>query len=161
MKRIKLQNVKKILRGASSLYSKRPELYFNKLWPNFFNKSKNVYLWDLNGKKYLDFIFAVGTNTLGYSNPKINNALIKSIKQGNMTTLNCPEEYLLAKELLNIQGVRKLSLGYNKLTGTIPISIGNARELRFLSLENNELEGQLPKSMELLSAVQTCVSVND
>ena len=102
MKRIKLQNVKKILRGASSLYSKRPELYFNKLWPNFFNKSKNVYLWDLNGKKYLDFIFAVGTNTLGYSNPKINNALIKSIKQGNMTTLNCPEEYLLAKELLNI-----------------------------------------------------------
>ena len=102
MKKIKLSNVQKILRGASTLYSKRPELYFNKLWPNFFKKSKNVYLWDLNGKKYLDFIFAVGTNTLGYSNPKINAAVIKSIIQGNMTSLNCPEEYMLAKELLSI-----------------------------------------------------------
>ena len=102
MKKIKLKNVQKILRGASTLYSKRPELYFNKLWPNFFEKSKNVYLWDLNGKKYLDFIFAVGTNTLGYSNPKINAAVIRSIKQGNMTSLNCPEEYMLAKELLSI-----------------------------------------------------------
>ena len=36
MKKIKLKNVQKILRGASTLYSKRPELYFNKLWPNFF-----------------------------------------------------------------------------------------------------------------------------
>ena len=66
----------------------------------FFEKSKNVYLWDLNGKKYLDFIFAVGTNTLGYSNPKINAAVIRSIKQGNMTSLNCPEEYMLAKRVV-------------------------------------------------------------
>ena len=44
---------------------------------------------------------AVGTSVLGYGNDKVNKSVLKVIKKGNMTTLNCPEEVLLAKELIN------------------------------------------------------------
>ena len=40
---------------------------------------------------------AVGTNVLGYSNPKINKAVFKNISLSNMSTLNCPEEVKLAE----------------------------------------------------------------
>ena len=64
-------------------------------------KSRKNYVWDLKGDKYLDMFCAVGTSVLGYGNDKVNKSVLKVIKKGNMTTLNCPEEVLLAKELIN------------------------------------------------------------
>ena len=45
---------------------------------------------------------SVGTNILGYSNNKINNEVIKSIENGNMSSLNCPEEVYLSEKLLKM-----------------------------------------------------------
>ena len=39
----------------------------------------------------------VGTNLLGYSHPEIDNAVIQVVKNGNMSTLNAPEEGALAE----------------------------------------------------------------
>ena len=50
-------------------------------WSHSANSSEN--------KTYRDFLFAVGTNTLGYSNKRINDSVIKAIKNGTMTSLNC------------------------------------------------------------------------
>jgi glutamate-1-semialdehyde aminotransferase len=44
----------------------------------------------------------VGTNTLGYNHPKIDNEVIKNLKLGNMTTLNSTEEIKLAEKLVEI-----------------------------------------------------------
>ena len=44
----------------------------------------------------------VGTNILGYSHRKIDNAVHKVIDQGNISTLNCPEEVELAKKLTDM-----------------------------------------------------------
>ena len=43
----------------------------------------------------------VGTNFLGYSNKKVDLAVKKAIDSGNMSSLNCTEEVLLAKKLMN------------------------------------------------------------
>ena len=45
---------------------------------------------------------SVGTNLLGYSNTKVDNAVIKSVKNGNMSSLNCKEEVILAEKLLKM-----------------------------------------------------------
>ena len=39
----------------------------------------------------------VGTNVLGYGNNLVDNAVKKVIKNGNLSTLNCKEEVLLAE----------------------------------------------------------------
>ena len=102
-KSLKLYNTaKKIISGGTMLYSKRPELYLPNKWPTYFYKSKDCYLWDIDGNRYIDMLFAVGTNTLGYANKEIDNFVINFIKKGNMTSLNSPEEVELAKLLLKL-----------------------------------------------------------
>jgi glutamate-1-semialdehyde aminotransferase len=44
----------------------------------------------------------VGTNSLGYNNPKVDVKIIDAIKSGNMSTLNAPEEVYLAEKLISM-----------------------------------------------------------
>ena len=96
------KEAKKIILGGNMLLSKRPEMFLPNIWPSYFVKSEKIYLWDLNGNKYTDMIFAVGQNILGYKNDELDNSIINSIKRGNMTTLNCPEEVYLTKKLISL-----------------------------------------------------------
>ena len=47
-------------------------------------------------------LMSAGTNVLGYCNKFVDKTVNKTIKLGNMSTLNCPEEFYLAKELIKI-----------------------------------------------------------
>lgn len=97
------KKAKRIIPGGSMLYSKRQEAYLPEIWPTYFSKSKGCNVWDLDNKKYYDFsLMGVGTNLLGYSNYNVDKAVLKNIKRGNMTTLNCPEEVELADKLTAI-----------------------------------------------------------
>jgi len=44
----------------------------------------------------------IGTNILGYGDDEVDAAVIQTIKNGNMSTLNCPEEVYLAEKLVEI-----------------------------------------------------------
>jgi hypothetical protein len=94
---------KSIIPGGNSLLSKRPILYCPDLWPTYFSKAKNIYVWDLQNNKYLDMsLMGVGTNILGYANDAVNKKVIQSIKKSNMSTLNCIEEVELAQQLIKL-----------------------------------------------------------
>lgn len=92
----------KIIPGGNMLYSKRAEAFLPEYWPTYYSKTKDCYVWDKEGNKYIDMIFAVGTNVLGYNNPILEKEVIKAIKKGNMSTLNSYEEVQLTEELLKI-----------------------------------------------------------
>lgn len=94
---------KKIIPGGNMLLSKRPDLFLPNRWPVYYSKAKGCYIWDISGKKLIDMSFmGVGTNILGYSNSSINKSVCKAISDSNMSTLNCPEEVMLAKKLIDI-----------------------------------------------------------
>ena len=93
---------KKIILGGNMLLSKRPEMFLPKKWPAYFKKSKGINVTDLNNNKYTDMICAVGTNVLGYAYQKLDAKVHQTIKNGTMSTLNCPEEVYLTKKLLSI-----------------------------------------------------------
>ena len=44
----------------------------------------------------------IGTNILGYSNSQIDKAVQQRVKNGNMSTLNCKEEVILAEKLVKL-----------------------------------------------------------
>ena len=97
------KRAKQIIPGGNMLLSKRPELFLPDKWPAYFSKSKGCHVWDLDSKKYTDLsLMGVGTNILGYSHPKVDEAVKKVLKLGNLTTLNCPEEVLLSEKLLEL-----------------------------------------------------------
>jgi len=90
-----------ILKG-NSLFSKNPENY-SKNWPAYFSRAKGCNIWSLDGKKYVDFSYmGIGTNILGYANLKIDNHVKKIISKGTMSTLNCIEEVMLSKKLIEM-----------------------------------------------------------
>jgi len=94
---------KKTIAGGNMLFSKRPDIYLPELWPCYFKRTKGCEVTDLDNKTYYDLSqMSVGTNTLGYSNKKVDNAVNKAIKKGNMSTLNAPEEVYLAERLLKM-----------------------------------------------------------
>jgi glutamate-1-semialdehyde 2,1-aminomutase len=97
------KRAKRVIPGGSMLLSKRPEMFLPENWPAYFSKSKGCKVWDLDGKEYIDMsIMGIGTNTLGYGHPEVDEAVIKTVKDGNMSTLNCPEEVYLAEKLVEI-----------------------------------------------------------
>ena len=92
---------KKIIPGGNSLLSKRPERFLPNGWPTYYTKAKGINIWTLDNKKLIDFsIMGIGTAILGYSNNEIDTKVKKAISEGINTTLNCTEEYQLAKEIL-------------------------------------------------------------
>jgi glutamate-1-semialdehyde 2,1-aminomutase len=97
------KKAKTLIPGGTMLLSKRPELYLPELWPAYFSKAKGCKVWDLDGNELLDMcIMGIGTNTLGYGNDEVDAAVMETVKSGNMSTLNCPEEVYLAEKLIEI-----------------------------------------------------------
>lgn len=96
------KRAKQIIPGGNMLLSKRAEMFLPDQWPAYFSKAKGCKVWDLDGKEFIDMIFSVGQNTLGYGHPEVDEAVCKTIAAGNMSTFNCPEEIYLAEKLVEL-----------------------------------------------------------
>ena len=97
------KRAKQVIPGGTMLLSKRPEMFLPEQWPAYFSKAKGCKVWDLDGNQFIDMsIMGIGTNTLGYGHPEVDDAVRKVVDQGNMSTFNCPEEVALAEKLIEL-----------------------------------------------------------
>ena len=97
------KKAKDLIPGGNMLLSKRPEMFLPGKWPTYFSRAKGCYVWGLDGRKYLDMsIMGIGTNILGYGNSEVDNAVREVVDKGNMSSLNCPEEVMLAEALVEL-----------------------------------------------------------
>jgi glutamate-1-semialdehyde 2,1-aminomutase len=97
------KRAKDVIPGGNMLLSKRAEMFLPEQWPAYFSKAKGHTVWDLDGNAYIDtFLFGVGTNTLGYGHPEVDAAVMAVVADGNMSTLNAPEEVYLAERLVDL-----------------------------------------------------------
>lgn len=94
---------KKVIPGGNMLLSKRPEMFLPNQWPAYFESAKGCIIKDLDGRRLIDTcIMGIGTNTLGYGHGEVDEAVLKAIADGNMSTFNAPEEVYLAEKLVEI-----------------------------------------------------------
>ena len=94
---------KTIIPGGGQLLSKKAERFLPDQWPSYYQKAKGYHVWDLDNIKYADFAqMGVGSCIHGYANPIINKKVIKSIRNGSMSSLNSYEEIELAERLLDL-----------------------------------------------------------
>jgi glutamate-1-semialdehyde 2,1-aminomutase len=97
------KKAKLLIPGGTMLLSKRPEMFLPEHWPSYFSKAKGYKVWDLDGHEFNDMtIMGIGTNTLGYGNDEVDASVAQTVMNGNMSTLNCPEEVWLAEKLIEI-----------------------------------------------------------
>ena len=97
------KRAKSIIPGGNMLLSKRAEMFLPEKWPAYFSKAKGCRVWDLDGRELIDMsLMGIGTNTLGYGYPEVDDAVREVIDKGNMSTLNCPEEVRLVERLIEL-----------------------------------------------------------
>ncbi|MFZ4776991.1 MAG: aminotransferase class III-fold pyridoxal phosphate-dependent enzyme, partial [Terrimicrobiaceae bacterium] len=97
------KRAKRVIPGGNMLLSKRAEMFLPDQWPAYFSKAKGCKVWDLDGREFIDMsIMGIGTNILGYGHPEVDEAVMKTVQAGNMSTLNCPEEVYLAEKLVEL-----------------------------------------------------------
>ena len=66
--------------------SKRPSQYIKGISPQFIVKGQDCYVWDQDGNKYIDVVSELSAVSLGYNNPKFNEAIIRHLKNGVTST---------------------------------------------------------------------------
>ncbi len=90
---------KRIAQGALT-NSKRPQTFVEGVYPTHLSRGNGCYVWDYNGKRYVDFITGLGCNLLGYAHEEVNNAIYKRMQNGATLSLSTEEELILAEKLI-------------------------------------------------------------
>jgi acetylornithine aminotransferase len=73
-----------------------------------FVRGEGVWLWDEEGKKYLDALAGIAVNTLGYGHPRLKKALTERIGSGVLHTSNLwriPDQEKAADRVAEITGL--------------------------------------------------------
>ena len=76
--------------------------------PVAFVRGEGVWLWDEQGRKYLDALAGIAVNTLGYAHPRLTSALQKRIQSGVLHTSNLwriPDQEAAADRIAGITGL--------------------------------------------------------
>ena len=55
-------------------------------YPQFFSRGEGAYLWDVNGRRYLDLMCAYGPQLLGYAHEEIDAAAVHQMRRGDPLT---------------------------------------------------------------------------
>lgn len=119
------ERLNSVIPGGAHTYS-RGDDQFPSNAPQILTKGKDCYVWDGDGKKYLDYGMALRAVTIGYANERINKAAIDQINNGvNLTRASIIE--LDAAELLvdlipSAEMVKFAKNGSNVTTAAVKIA---------------------------------------
>jgi len=97
------QRANEIVPGGNHLFSKTPDRYCPGQWPPYYKTAREIDVTTTDGRHYKDFsVMGAGNSVLGYSDPDVTSAVYQAYIDGNVSTLNCPEEVDLAELMLKI-----------------------------------------------------------
>ncbi|HEX8924620.1 MAG TPA: aminotransferase class III-fold pyridoxal phosphate-dependent enzyme, partial [Terriglobales bacterium] len=115
--------------------------------PVLLTHGKGAYLYDSEGKKYLDFLSGIGVNALGYAHPAVTKAIkAQAAKLLHISNLFYhPYQAQLAAELTKLSGLDRAffcNSGTEAWEGALKIARAYAHEkknkkFRFLALEHS------------------------
>lgn len=96
------KRAKQIISGGTGLLSKRSEMFCDEQWPAYFSRSQGCEVWDLSGRRYIDFVGGIGAVLLGYHDPDITDAVKRRLALGSYCSLSSPDEVVLAEKLIDL-----------------------------------------------------------
>lgn len=116
-------------------------------YPLVLQRGKGCYVWDVDGKRYLDLLSGIGVNALGHAHPRI----VRVIREQSAKLIHCSNLYFheyqgkLAKRLSEMSGLQRTffcNSGTEAMEGALKIvkSWGNRispEKFEIVSLENS------------------------
>lgn len=68
------------------IYGHQSVRFLPSAYPQFFSKGEGAYLWDVDGRKYVDYLCGYGPTLFGYANETIDRAYTDQLKTGECLT---------------------------------------------------------------------------
>ncbi|MDR7120494.1 glutamate-1-semialdehyde 2,1-aminomutase [Rheinheimera soli] len=96
--------------------------------PVFIDSANGAYLYDVDGKRYIDYIGSWGPMLLGHNHPAIREAVIKAAEKGLSFGAPCPAEITMAETICELvpsmEMVRMVSSGTEATMSAIRLARG-------------------------------------
>ena len=121
--------------------------------PRFINRGKGAYIWDEDGKNYIDFCMSFGPLIHGHQDPEIKEAIIKALENG--WTFGACEKYSLetAEYIVNkisfIEQIRFMSSGTEAVMTAVRLArgiTGRSKIVKFNGCYHGHLDSMLIKA---------------
>jgi len=106
--------------------SKRPSCHIKGVFPTHLARGNGCHVWDVQGKKYTDYICGLGTNLLGYAHPEINEAMGLEMNRGASLSLSSTLEVECAEKIKElfpfVEKLRFLKTGSEACSAAVRIA---------------------------------------
>ena len=108
-------------------------------YPTFFHRAKGSYIYDVNEKRYIDYVLSWGAMLLGHGHERVNEAIVAQLD--NATSLGAPTilEIELAQRICNlipgIESIRMVNSGTEATMSAIRLARGYTGRDKIIKFE--------------------------
>lgn len=107
--------------------------------PRFIAKADGPYIWDVDGKSYIDYIQSWGPMVLGHNNPKIRQAVIDAAQHGLSFGAPTEAEVIMAEKVKTLvpsmEMVRMVNSGTEATMSAIRLARGYTGKSKIIKFE--------------------------
>ncbi|WP_458070096.1 glutamate-1-semialdehyde 2,1-aminomutase [Rhodanobacter sp. BL-MT-08] len=107
--------------------------------PFFTARAEGAYLWDVEGKRYIDYIGSWGPMILGHNHPAVRDAVERAVKNGLSFGTPCPAEVTMAETITrlipSIEMVRMVNSGTEATMSAIRLARGATGRSKIVKFE--------------------------
>lgn len=115
-----------LIPSVTQTLAKGPTQWIKGVAPKYLVKGKGSHVWDADGNEYIDYMMGVGPLSLGYSYPKVDEAIRKQLEDGITFSMMHPLEVEVAemiREIIpNAQAVRYSKTGADATSAAVRLS---------------------------------------
>ena len=109
------------------------------LTPRFIEKADGAYIWDADGKRYIDYVCSWGPMILGHNHPVIREAVEKAVKDGLSFGASTRREVEIAELMIqmvpNIEMVRMVNSGTEAVMSALRLARGATGRDKIIKFE--------------------------
>lgn len=115
-----------LIPSVTQTLAKGPTQWIKGVAPKYLVKGKGSHVWDADGNEYIDYMMGVGPLSLGYSYPKVDEAIRKQLDDGITFSMMHPLEVEVAemiREIIpNAEAVRYSKTGADATSAAVRLS---------------------------------------
>ena len=109
--------------------------------PVFIENAKGAYMWDVDGRTYIDYVFSWGPMILGHQDPAVTEAAHRAIDHGSSYGAPCFGEVALAEEINKLipsmEMMRMVSSGTEATMSALRLARGYTKRNKFVKFIGN------------------------
>ncbi len=107
--------------------------------PFFTARADGAYLWDVEGKRYIDYVGSWGPMIVGHNHPKVREAVERAVKNGLSFGTPCAAEVTMAETIVrlipSIEMVRMVNSGTEATMSAIRLARGATGRSKIVKFE--------------------------